>query len=126
MGQPLPNSHAARCILCRMPQKKGSLGRQWICEDCGTPYDADDIEERLLNIVDRKLLRYQMQDIREKKTNRVVTRCLLKLAESSNGLELDISQQDAVSNLELLRSLATLHGLESLQSKTEGILKAFR
>jgi DNA polymerase epsilon subunit 1 len=101
------------------------LQRQWICEDCGTPYDVDDIEERLISVVNKKMLRYQLQDIRDQKTNRVVTRCLPKLSECSTGLKLDIPQSKAKAELELLKSLAEFHDLESLKQTTEGLLTGF-
>lgn len=117
--------HESRDVnLCYIPPPEDDeeLQRQWLCEDCGSPYDVDDVEDRLINIANKKLLTYQLQDIRDRKTKRVVTRCLPKLAECATGLTPDTSQEEARASMELLHNLADFHDLSSLKQKTENIL----
>lgn len=68
------------------------------------------------------MLKYQVQDIRSKKTKRVVTRALPQLADCTTDLVLDIPQKDAESDLNLLRRLADFHNLESLRQLTKCML----
>ena len=111
--------HESRDVnLCYIPptdEDETVLQTQWICEDCGTPYDASSIEECLVGIVKKRLLRYQLQDLRDSKTNRVVTRCLPLLSECNTALKLDIGPEDARLELNLLNSLAAFHNLQDLQ-----------
>ena len=115
--------HESRDVnLCYIPptaEDETALQTQWICEDCGTPYDASNIEERLIEIVNKRLLRYQLQDLRDSKTNRVVTRCLPLLSECDTALKLDIRPEDARLELNLLNSLAAFHNLQDLQHVTK-------
>jgi len=118
--------HESRDInLCYIPppdDDETDLDRQWSCEDCGTPYDVQDIEDRLIGIVNKKILRYQLQDLRDQRTNRVVTRCLPSLSECSTGIRLDTSQSEAQSELQLLHSLAEYHDLQALKQTTGLVL----
>jgi DNA polymerase epsilon subunit 1 len=115
--------HDSRDVnLCYIPPTEDDetgLQTQWICEDCGTPYDATNIEERLIGIVNKRLLRYQLQDLRDSKTNLVVTRCLPLLSECDTALKLDIRPEDARLELDLLKSLAAFHNLQDLQRTTQ-------
>ena len=111
--------HESRDVnLCYIPpsddDEEVSPQKQWFCEDCGAPYDADDVEGRLVDIVHKKMLRYQLQDIRDTKTARVVTRCLPKLSECTTGIKLDTSPEKQKQELKLLQSLSEYHQLESL------------
>ena len=92
-----------------------------MCEDCGAPYDVDDIEDRVVGIIHKRMLRYQLQDLRDKKTYRVVTRRLPKLSEAG-GLKLDTSPEEARAELMLLKKLSEFHGLPLLKQVTQGFL----
>lgn len=114
--------------LCYVPPKEANRDyeKMWICEDCGTPYDSSAIERRLVSLLYRKVARYQLQDVRCAKTNRVTTRALAPQLDCSAGLALEFSPREAQSEVKLLRSLAEFHDLESLQGTTEGILNGFQ
>ena len=118
--------HESRDVnLCYLPvpeEEETIFARQWMCEDCGTPYDVNDIEDRVVDIINKKMLRYQLQDIRDCRTHRVITRKLPKLSECSTGLKLDITPEEARSELSLLKGLAEFHDLQFLKQITEGIL----
>ena len=109
------------CYIAPPEEDEGLFARQWICEDCGTPYDVDDIEDRVVGIVNKKMLRYQLQDLRDKKTYRVVTRRLPKVSETS-GLKLDTSPEEARSELMLLKNLSEFHDLPLLKQVTQGLM----
>jgi DNA polymerase epsilon subunit 1 len=118
--------HESRDInLCHLPPRQmqdEAIGKTWSCEDCGTPYNVSVIEGRLLHLLQRKIVRYALQDVRCVKTNRVATRSLVPLSDCGASLKLDTSKDKAVRELQLLRSLASFHDLEFLQETLDFIL----
>jgi DNA polymerase epsilon subunit 1 len=121
--------HESRDVnLCYVPprQMNEDIEKQWTCDDCGTPYNVSVIEGRLLHLLHKKLVRYVLQDVRCVKTNRVATRALVPLSDCAANLKLDISQETALKELRLLRSLATFHDMELLQETVESILSSYR
>lgn len=110
--------------LCHIPPKDPDeeLDVQWTCEDCGTPYDAQSIERRLVSNIQKKALLYQLQDSRCGKTNRVTTRLLNPYPQVSGVLKLDINPDEMVREVKLMKDIADLHELENLQELTESLL----
>jgi DNA polymerase epsilon subunit 1 len=120
--------HESRDVnLCELPPLEGQSvpRRHWACEDCGTLYDPEVIERRLINIATKRALRYQLQDVRCTKTNRVATRALSRQSNSSAELKLDTTKKEAQTQLELLHHLAQHHELEWLEETTESLLGTF-
>ena len=98
----------------------------WFCEDCGTEYDVASIERRLVEQAHKKMLRYQLQDLRCTKTNRVSTRSLAPVSQCSADWKLDISPEQGRSDIEILFRLAKYHQLDELEWTTQGMLQSFR
>jgi DNA polymerase epsilon subunit 1 len=71
-------------------------------------------------------MRYQLQDIRCSKTNRVATSSLARVSECAAGFKLDVSHQKARSEIEILQHLAEDHELEELMEMTTGMLVSFK
>jgi DNA polymerase epsilon subunit 1 len=71
-------------------------------------------------------MRYQLQDIRCSKTNRVATSSLARVSECAAGFKLDVSHQEAQSEIEILQHLAEHHELEELMEMTTGMLVSFK
>lgn len=114
--------------LCYIPPADDEeTGKQihWFCEDCGTEYDVAAIERRLVQLAHKMLLRYQLQDLRCTKTNRVATNSLARVSHCSAELKLDICQQEGTREIETLHRLAEYHELEELEATTKGLLQAF-
>lgn len=122
--------HESRDVnLCDLPQagddEEGAANqRHWACPDCGTLYRSDDIERRLIEICNRKIVRYQLQDLRCIKTNRVATRVMAKQSDCSANLKLDIPRSQALAQVQLLHDIATDHDLEWLQETTGSLFGA--
>jgi DNA polymerase epsilon subunit 1 len=119
--------HESRDVnLCDLPhdddEEEGAKLKQWVCQDCGTLYPKDDIERRLIEICNRKMIRYQLQDLRCVKTNRVATRALSKQSDCSANLKLDITRDQALSQIRILHDIATQHELDCLQETTGNLL----
>jgi DNA polymerase epsilon subunit 1 len=126
----LPDVFCAECCesrdvnLCYVPPRLADeeFEKHWACVDCGTTYNVNGIEKRLLHLVHKKMVRYVLQDVRCAKTNRVATRALSPLSECSAGLKLDIQPNDAENEMRLLQSLAEFHELDTLKETVSGLL----
>jgi DNA polymerase epsilon subunit 1 len=117
--------HESRDVnLCEIPQLEGESAprRHWCCDECGTHYDPELIEERLLATATKLALRYQMQDLRCPKTNRVSTKSLARHSDASTEFQLDISRNSTHSQFEMLHSIAKHHEFELLEEVTADIL----
>jgi len=98
---------------------------QWRCSDCGTPYDKDFIEWRLVHLIQRKSALYQLQDLRCSKTQRVALRALGRQSKCSADLKLDITREHFASRLSILRNLAKYHQLDWLLETVNGLMGNF-
>ena len=128
----LPDVHCTECHECRdvdlcvtLPEDEESLQRQWLCAGCGSPYDVDNVERRLVDIVQKKCIRYQLQDLRCTKTQQVAIRSLSRTSECSAALKLDIPRDEFLGQLTILRNLANFYELEWLLETTNGVLNGF-
>jgi len=110
--------------LCFAPPGHDEVGTHWICEDCGAPYNTNVIAERLLDVLNRKVVRYQLQDIRCSKTNRISPRSLVALSDCAAPLKTDISRSSIESDIQLLLDLAHLHELDTLHQTASDILRS--
>ncbi len=112
------------CILPPVDQHE-DRSTTWTCEDCGSPYDAGCIERRLVDAIQRKCIRYQLQDLRCSKTGFVATRLLSKQSDTSQKLKMDISRKDLRSELQTLNNLAGYYNLEWLHETTSDLIQSF-
>jgi len=114
--------------VCYIPPAEEDDAYQihWFCGDCGTEYDVATIERRLVEQAHKKMLRYQLQDLRCTKTNRVATRSLARVSQCSAEWKLDISPEQGRSEIETLCRLAEYHQLDELEWTTQGMLQSFR
>lgn len=130
----LPDCYCKECQdsrdinVCYVPPTEEDEARpiHWFCEDCGTEYDVATIERRLIDQAHKKMLRYQLQDLRCSKTNRVSTRSLARVSQCSADWQLDISPEKGRSDIEILFRLAKYHELDELEWVTRGMLQSFR
>jgi DNA polymerase epsilon subunit 1 len=97
----------------------------WFCENCGTEYDVSAIEQRMIEQAHKCILRYQLQDLRCTKTNRVLTHSLAQVSACSSELKLDISPEKGNSTIRLLYQLAEYHELKELHLTAQGILSSY-
>ena len=109
--------------LCILPALEENETSAWTCDGCSTPYDVDSIERRLVGAIQRKCIRYQLQDLRCTKTERVSTRILSRQSETSQKLKLDISRKEVASQLRILHNLAQHYELEWLLETAANLLQ---
>jgi len=128
----LPDVYCMECHECRdvdlcviIPEEEESSSKQWLCGGCGSPYDVNQVERRLVDIVQRKCIRYQLQDLRCSKTQQVAIRAMTRTSDCSAALNLDIPYSDFASQIIILRNLASYYNLDWLLETTDGILNGF-
>lgn len=129
----LPDVYCVECHecydvdLCATPpedEEEDSM-KQWLCAGCSSPYNIDTMERRLVDTVQRKILRYQLQDLRCTKTGQVALKAMARTSDCSAALNLDIPRSDFLGQITILRNLAEYYELEWLAETTEGVLKGF-
>jgi len=111
--------------LCVLPSSDEEREHDWECYECGNPYDREDIERRLIDALHKKCTRYQIQDLRCTKTEKVATRAMTKLSECSAPLKLDIPRRELLSQVYTLRNLAKYYDLEWLLESANSVLRNF-
>lgn len=128
----LPDVHCMECHECRdvdlcatLPEDEETSQKQWFCAGCGSSYDVDNIERRLVDIIQKKCIRYQLQDLRCTKTQQVAVRALSRTSDCSAALKLDIPRNEFLGQLTILRNLANFYELDWLLETTNGVLEGF-
>jgi DNA polymerase epsilon subunit 1 len=111
--------------LCVIPPPDENQIDAWTCDDCGTPFDSECIERRLVDIIEQKCIRHQLQDLRCAKTSRVSTRSLARQSETSQKLRLDIPREETKNQIQILSNLAKFYNLEWLAETTDDLLRKF-
>ena len=128
----LPDVYCMECHECydvdlcaTPPEDEQSSMKHWLCGGCSSQYDMDQIERRLVDIVERKCVRYQLQDLRCVKTQQVSVRAMARTSENSSPLKLDIPRSEFCGQITILNDLAEYYGLEWLSETTKGVLTDF-
>ncbi len=128
----LPDVHCMECHECRdvdlcvtLPEDEESSQKQWLCAGCGSSYDVDNIERRLVDIVQKKCIRYQLQDLRCTKSQQVAVRALSRTSDCSAALKLDIPRNEFFGQLTILRNLANFYELDWLLETTNAVLNGY-
>jgi len=111
--------------LCILPPPNEEQIATWTCDECHTAYDSECIERRLLDIVEKKCIRYQLQDLRCTKTGRAAIRTLAYHSECSEKWKTDTSKDKVSSELQILQNLAKFYNLELLLETVNGLLNTY-
>ena len=125
----LPDVHCAECHECidvdlcaTPPDDEPAATRHWHCANCGAQYGSEQVESRLVEIVERKCLRYQLQDLRCAKTQRVAVRAMARTSDCSAPLKLDIGRDAFLREMTIMSNLASYYDLEYLKEITSSFL----
>ncbi|CAG9813248.1 unnamed protein product [Phaedon cochleariae] len=95
----------------------------WLCPLCNTPYDGAEIECILLDIISRKFLAYNLQDLQCKKCSQIKLENLIKHCHCSSDFKCLQSRTDLIKLLQTFLSLAEKFGMQALSETVEQILK---
>jgi DNA polymerase epsilon subunit 1 len=80
------------------------------------------MECNLVNILQRKVIRYQLQDLRCTKTQQVAVTNMASTSERAEPFKLDISRSEFLGQVTILHNLANFYGLDWLLETTDGVL----
>jgi DNA polymerase epsilon subunit 1 len=80
------------------------------------------MERRLVDIVQHKCMRFQLQDLRCTKTQQVAVRAMARTSDCSAALKLDIPRDEFFGQITILRKLK-YYELERLLETTNGVLE---
>ncbi|KAL3782437.1 hypothetical protein HJC23_006010 [Cyclotella cryptica] len=128
----LRDVYCSECHECRdvdlcviSPDDEETATRQWLCGGCSNPYNVDQIERNLVEIVQKKCTRYQLQDLRCTKTQQVAVKAMSRTSECSAALKLDIPRSDFLGQITILRNLANFYKLDWLLETAESVLNGY-
>lgn len=120
----LPNVFCDGCDSCVNLNLcvKGEEDGGWFCEECGSEYDKGFIEWRLVEMMNKKSVQYQVQDLRCPKTNAVAKGYMGVVSETCSVWRGDFDRERYVRDLGVLRRIAEGFELEWLGETVEGLL----
>ncbi|XP_052865449.1 DNA polymerase epsilon catalytic subunit 1 [Anopheles cruzii] len=100
-------NHCRDLDLCKDSHRALKDGQQpvWLCAQCNVDYDNVEIEMRLLDVVQRKLMSYTLQDLRCTKCKQIKRENLATHCPCTGAFE------NLISAAELRRLLQTFHTL---------------
>ena len=116
------------------------VGGAWRCNgpDCGHPLNKNDIERRLIDLVNRRLVQYQMQDLVCQQCKMVKNSVVSKYCDCTGGYKQTIGHlppeklknQNLLNNvvdiqlfMQLIRNFASHHSLTILRDTAQQILQ---
>jgi DNA polymerase epsilon subunit 1 len=95
----------------------------WRCGHCGNALVREEIENRLLEDVERQLAVYLMQDFRCAKTHAVTARLATALSVLCEPLQMDVAPATMTQRLALLARVAELHRFDFLRDAVAQLLQ---
>ena len=111
------------CSDCQDSRDVNLCYNDWTCSDCGTPFDRPEMERRLLTGLEKKMIQYVSQDVRDKTNQRLSRRALA--TDCAMGVTMETTAGQVRKELEVLHNLAETHELESLRLAVHGILNNY-
>jgi len=108
--------------LCRDPCVLGEKEDRWKCIQCSNSYDLKKIELQLIEIIQRLVTRYQLQDLRCDKCNMVFTRRMTLHCPCSGVLRCDILPETFKKDIQTLLRIAKYHTFEWVEETIQDVL----
>ncbi|XP_058812219.1 DNA polymerase epsilon catalytic subunit 1 [Topomyia yanbarensis] len=94
----------------------------WLCAQCNVDYDSGDIEMRLLDVVQRKLMSYTLQDLRCGRCKQIKRENLAKFCPCAGNFENLISAGDLRRLLKTFLTVAEDYRMPLLKETIEHVL----
>lgn len=95
----------------------------WLCPQCYVYYDNTEIEIRLLDAIQRKLISYTLQDLQCTRCKQIKRENIAPLCSCAGNFETIINSTDLKNLLTTFRKVATDHKMELLNEQVEWMLK---
>jgi DNA polymerase epsilon subunit 1 len=123
----LPNVVCGYCNSCRdmdLLRDPKLAQRKWDCPTCAHTYDKESVEERLVDLVHRRVAAFQTQDVRCQKCGDVQAANLNAICASCSGaLAAKETSQAFKSKLMVFLNIAKFHGFAWLEDTVEFALQ---
>ncbi|KAK9873901.1 hypothetical protein WA026_002253 [Henosepilachna vigintioctopunctata] len=95
----------------------------WLCPLCSTPYDNSEIECLLLDIVSRKFLAYNLQDLQCKKCSQIKMEDLNKHCTCASDFKCLVSKDDLIKLFEKFQILSETFNMPTLRETMDQLLQ---
>lgn len=95
----------------------------WLCPQCYVFYDNTEIEIRLLDVIQRKLISYTLQDLQCTRCKQIKRENIAQLCSCAGTFETIISSKDLKNLLTTFVKVADDHKMELLKEQVEWMLK---
>ncbi|KAJ3287646.1 DNA polymerase epsilon catalytic subunit [Rhizoclosmatium sp. JEL0117] len=96
--------------------------REWLCSGCGTEYDRFSIEQKLVDLVSKRLLVWQLQDLKCKLCKNIRARNVDQQCECSGEYTTTLSRPEFLRKLKVFANIARFYNMEMLQEVVSWIL----
>lgn len=96
----------------------------WLCPLCKTAYDNLEIEHTLLEVINRQMLTYNLQDLQCQKCRMIKRENLPKLCECSGEFLCIINRNDIIDLLHIFKEVSSKFNLYVLNETTDTLLFA--
>ncbi|XP_049530617.1 DNA polymerase epsilon catalytic subunit 1 [Anopheles darlingi] len=118
-------NHCRDLDLCKDTHRALKDGQQpvWLCAQCNVDYDNVEIEMRLLDVVQRKLMSYTLQDQRCIKCKQIKRENLAKHCPCTGAYENLISAADLRRLLQTFQALAHEYRMPILEETVQHVLQ---
>lgn len=91
----------------------------WLCERCSTEYDRAAIEALIIDSLQRRVVSYQLQDLRCGKCKTMKSENLRSHCDCSGEYQMSETRQDLVKRLQVTSRVADFHNLQILATAVE-------
>ncbi|XP_068152320.1 DNA polymerase epsilon catalytic subunit 1 [Drosophila tropicalis] len=98
----------------------------WLCAQCYVAYDNEEIEMRMIDVLQRKLMSYVLQDLRCARCNEIKRENLAEFCTCAGNFVPLISGKDIKSLLSTFSKVASNHKMQLLQETVQQALKTPR
>lgn len=94
-----------------------------MCSQCSVYYENEDIELKLLDVVQRKIMSYTLQDLQCKRCKQIKRENLAPLCSCAGSFKTLINGSDLRKLLQTFRTVAESHGMKLLKEQVEMLLQ---
>ncbi|KAI8837763.1 hypothetical protein BJ741DRAFT_603225 [Chytriomyces cf. hyalinus JEL632] len=88
--------------------------REWLCSACGTEYDRTSIEQKLIDLVSKRLMLWQLQDLKCKLCKNIRARNVDLQCECSGAYTTTLSRGEFIRKLKVFGNIARFYQMEML------------
>ncbi|EDV91605.1 GH12980 [Drosophila grimshawi] len=120
-------NHCRDLDLCKDKQRALKDGIPvWLCAQCYVAYDNEEIEMRMIDVLQRKVMSYVLQDLRCVRCNEIKRENLAEFCTCAGNFVPLISGKEIETLLNTFNNVASYHKMQLLQQTVQQALKTPR